>query len=229
MSYRNQLLTVLARGGVSLDDHLERVEFAPHERVQNPNQPVDFVYFPESGQFSLMAAGLLGRNVEVGIIGNEGMTGVCVALGDDRSPHLCFAQVRSVAFRLAATVLTDANANSTIARAILTKYAHTVMTQMAYSALAGAHASIEQRLARWLLMSQDRLGSPLPVTHEQLAFSIGVRRAGITEALHQLAGKKCITVKRRRIEICDRIGLQTLAAGLYGTPEREYQRLTLPA
>jgi CRP-like cAMP-binding protein len=100
------------------------------------------------------------------------------------------------------------------------------MTQTAHTAIANARANIEQRLARWILMAHDRIQSSyLPLTHEFLALMLGVRRAGVTEALHALEGKRLIKSLRGQVKILNRKGMERIAGGLYGVPEAEYRRL----
>jgi DNA-binding transcriptional regulator YhcF (GntR family) len=96
----------------------------------------------------------------------------------------------------------------------------------AETAAADALGTIEQRLARWLLMAQDRVGGPeLPLTHEYLSFMLGVRRAGVTEALQAIQMRGLISKERGLVRVVDRDGIIELANGLYGLPEREYERL----
>lgn len=205
--------------------HLLSVPLTSYQRVQRRTQPIDYVYFPESGLLSLLA--LEGaRHIEVGLIGYEGMSGLPLILGNDSSPHEYVVQVSGTAHRLPTAVLRAALQSSVPLREMLANYAHSMMIQMAYSALAIGQAKLEERLARWLLMSQDRVGDELPLTHDNLSFSLGVRRAGVTEALHRLQSARLIRTSRGRVVITDRAGLQRIARGLYGTPEGEYHRLT---
>jgi CRP-like cAMP-binding protein len=98
--------------------------------------------------------------------------------------------------------------------------------QLAHSALANARYNIPERLARWLLMSHDRLeGNDLPLTHEFLALMLGVRRSGVTGELHVLEGSHAIRATRGNVHIRDRSKLEDIAGGCYGLPEREYERL----
>jgi CRP-like cAMP-binding protein len=103
------------------------------------------------------------------------------------------------------------------------------MVQTAHTAIANARANINQRLARWILMAQDRANDkplkPLHLTHEFLALMLGVRRAGVTEALQNLKRQKLIATGRNQIVVLDRKGLERTAGSSYGVPEREYRRL----
>jgi CRP-like cAMP-binding protein len=100
------------------------------------------------------------------------------------------------------------------------------MVQTAHTAVANAHARLPERLARWLLMAHDRLDSNiLPLTHEFLSLMLGVRRAGVTEAIQSLKRKNVINAARGMIEVPDRKGIERIAGDFYGVPEQEYQRL----
>src|SRR5262249_25615652 len=107
---------------------------------------------------------------------------------------------------------------------LMTLYANNFLIQSTYTALANAQADIEERLARWLLMSQDRVGKEVPLTHEDLAVLLGVRPAGITETPNALEKKMLIRTSRGRIIIADRPGLKRIAGKFYGVPEVEYTR-----
>jgi len=209
----------------ALESSLILVELRLQQQIEYPRRPIKFVYFPETGLFSVFAMEN-ERQIEVGLIGQEGMTGLPILLGDDRSPHACVVQAACTAYELSSDDLRSAMDHSLPLRELMTKYAHAAMIQMGYSALANGQASIEERLARWLLMSQDRIGDELALTHELLAYVLGVRRAGVTDALHVLEGRQLIRTSRGRIFITNRAGLKQVARGLYGTPEAEYYRLT---
>ena len=224
--YKNGLLSAMSRLQIdALEPHLEPVELRLQQQIEYPKRPINVVYFPETGLLSVLALEN-DRQVEVALIGHEGMSGLPILLGDDRSPHACVVQAPCKAHRISAAALRSALDSSLPLRELLTKYAHVAMIQMGYSALANGQANIEERLARWLLMSQDRLGDELPLTHELLAYMLGVRRAGVTEALHVLEEKHLIRTSRGRILVTNRTGLKQAARGLYGTPEAEYFRLT---
>lgn len=109
-------------------------------------------------------------------------------------------------------------------RQLLLTYAHVFLIQPAATALANSRYEIEQRLARWVLMSQDRLGGELPLTHDFLALMLGVRRPSVTDALHKLEGTGAIKAERSLILVRDRKKLEEIAGQAYGIPEREYER-----
>jgi CRP-like cAMP-binding protein len=109
---------------------------------------------------------------------------------------------------------------------LLLKFAQVFMVQTAHTAIANARAHIDQRLARWILMAHDRIrDNTLPLKHEFLALMLGVRRAGVTEALQSLRRQKLIDTGRNQIVVRNRKGIERMARGSYGVPEKEYRRL----
>ncbi|WP_299747398.1 Crp/Fnr family transcriptional regulator [Devosia sp.] len=183
------------------------------------------VYFPEGSVASVVATLRSRVNFEVGLIGWEGMTGTSVLCGAP-SPFDCYVQFIGTALILPTEALVSAlNASPTLKTA-LNLYAHMLSVQTAYTALASAHAPIPERLARWLLMIHDRVdGAAFRVTHDLLAIMLGVRRPGVTTALHILEGERLIKSTRGQIEILDRNGLRARAGNAYGKTERSYEEL----
>jgi len=181
---------------------------------------------PEKGVLSVVAEHPNGRKIEIGLVGCEGMTGTAVVLDSDRSPHSTYFQVAGEAYRMPAAALRRAIEQSPSLHAVLMKYVQAFMVQTAHTAIANARATIDVRLARWLLMAQDRVrDNKLPMTHEFLALMLGVRRAGVTEALQSLVREKLITTERGVVVILNRKGLERTAGDAYGTPEAEFRRL----
>jgi CRP-like cAMP-binding protein len=116
-------------------------------------------------------------------------------------------------------------ASETLHRLLL-KYVQSFMVQTAHTAIANARAKLPERLARWILMAQDRIGEPrLTLTHEFLGVMLGVRRAGVTEALHELTRRRLIKAARGEVTVMDRAGIERIAGEFYGLPEQEYRRL----
>jgi len=155
------------------------------ERLQFANRPAKDVYFLESGLGSVVAIGRGGRRqAEVGVIGREGMTGLPIVLGAERSPCEIFMQVEGSGQSIDAAHLSKAMHQSVTMALCFQRFAHVFAMQASYTALANAQGTIDSRLARWLLMAHDRLGSDvLKLTHEFLALMLGVRRADVTTAL----------------------------------------------
>jgi CRP-like cAMP-binding protein len=229
-SHRNILLASLSTEDQALlDRRLEAVDLNQRDVLFEPNVPIEYVYFFEGGLSSEIVVSPDGERIEVGCVGREGLSGIPVVLGLDRTPHHAFIQVGGPALRIRAHDLQRAMDESRSLRALLLRFAHVFMIQIAATALADGRYSLEQRLARWLLMTHDRIGrDELPLTHEFLALMLGVRRPGVTEALHVLEGERLIKAQRALIKVQDRSGLETRAGGCYGVPEAEYEGVIAP-
>jgi CRP-like cAMP-binding protein len=221
----NLLLSRLSRSDFDALGSLERVSLPLRFAQENPNERIRYVYFPESGLSSKIALTDSGERLEVGIIGCEGMTGLAVVQGDGRSPHETFVQAAGEGVRISANSLRKAMKTSASLQQVFLRFAQAFSIQVAHTALANGRFAVSERLARWLLMSHDRLGGELPMTHEFLSLMLGVRRPGVTEALIRLEELGAINTKRRNIEVRNRRKLEDCAGGCYGKPEAEYQRL----
>jgi CRP-like cAMP-binding protein len=223
----NQVLANLAPDDfVLLQPHLEIIELPLRRQLELRSRPIEYVYFLESGLGSMVVSAGANHNVEVGIIGKEGMTGLPILMDVDRPAHETFIQTAGTAQRIATQKLREALDQSAALHRSLLRYAHTLVTQMAYTALANGRYKIEERLARWLLMANDRAeGSTIHLTHEFLALMLGARRAGVTVALSEFQKRGVVHVSRGVIAIKDRGALEEAANGSYGIPEAEYQRL----
>jgi len=205
-----------------LQPHLEPVSLGLRQWVIETQQPIQHVYFPEHGIVSVLADTSQGR-IEVGLIGPEGMAGVPVVLGIDHSPHGYMVQAEGEALRIPAQDLRTALRHSPSLNSAFLRYAHALMVQTAETAYANAGFTIEARLARWILMTDDRLArEDLPLTHDFLSIMLGVRRPGVTIAVQNLESNRLIRAKRGGITVLDRTGLVELAESAYGVSEAEY-------
>jgi CRP-like cAMP-binding protein len=225
---KNRLLGSLARADQEmLVPHLEVATLKFRQRLEPAGRKIESVYFIDGGLASVVAiGGSERRQTEVAVVGREGMTGTAVILGVDRSPHETFMQVEGWGRRIKAVVLRDLMEKSRSLSARFMHYVHVFAVQASDTALANAQGKIEERLARWLLMAHDRLESDeLHLTHEFLSVMLGVRRAGVTTALHQLEKSALISTSRACVTLRDRCGLEKIANGLYGKPEAEFERL----
>ena len=163
---------------------------------------------------------------EIAVVGRDGMTGLAVILGAHRSPCEIFIQVEGEGQCISAADLCQAIDKSATMLKWFLRYAHVFGVQSGYTALANARGSIEERLARWLLMSRDRVDDDeMLLTHEFIALMLGVRRASVTGALQALESEGLIDTARGAVTIKDRDGLEESANGLYGRPEAEFERL----
>ena len=229
---QNRLLAAMSPGDFALlKPMLEPLALKMRQMLEPANKAIKHSYFITSGLASVIAIGKNSHRLEVGIIGRDGMTGLPVVLGNDRSPNETFIQVEGTGSRIAADDLRKAMRKSVSLSRVLLNFVNAFLIQTSHTALSNGSATIEERLARWLLMGQDRLGGDeVPLTHEFLSLMLGVRRAGVTGALNQLDRKGVIRLSRGRIWIVDRDGLINSANGSYGIPEamaqRERRRLT---
>jgi len=224
---RNHLLKSLSTSDRDLvEPHLEPIKMALRHSVEERSKPIKQIYFVEEGIVSVVSRADDGKEIEIGLIGCEGMSGMFVLLGNHQSPFKCYTQVSGQAQRLSADNLRGAIEQSETLRALFLKYVQAFTIQTAHTAVANARASVEQRLARWTLMAHDRIaGDDIPLTHEFLSIMLGVRRAGVTVALHELEGRALLKSSRGRITVLDRKGLEKTAGSYYGVPEAELRRL----
>ncbi len=182
-------------------------------------------FFIETGLAAVVARSP-GREIGIGVIGNDGMTGLDLVLAAGLAANQTVVQSAGRAVSILAADLQQAMTLSVTLHTLLLRYAHVFTVQASQTALTNGHASIEERLARWVLMSHDRFsGNDLTVTHAFISLMVGVRRQGITEALHLLEGRRLIESTRDNLHVVDRPGLIALASGSYGVCEAEYERL----
>jgi CRP-like cAMP-binding protein len=221
VSGKNRILSSLSRADIALlEPHLEPVDLQLRQVLERPNKPITHSYFINYGLASIIAANSHKR-LEVGLIGCEGFTGLPIVLGNDRSPNETFIQVAGDGLRISAGKLRKAIQKSRSLERALLGFAHNFLNQTANTALSNGTATLEERLARWLLMANDRLrGDEIPLTHEFLSLMLGVRRAGVTVALHYLEQRGLIRLARKQILITERAGLKAAANGTYHQPER---------
>lgn len=227
---RNLLLQRLPAGDFALlAPHLEPLDLKRGLLLVEQNKAIDHVYFAETGIVSQVAVTDDNRRLEVGIYGREGFGPAAMVAGVDRTPYEHFVQLEGVGFRIAAAPFVDALKQSATLHALLLRYMQVFTVQTGYTALSNGSGVIGERLARWLLMCHDRIdGNGLALTHEFLGIMLGVRRSGVTDAIHHLEGVGIIRAARGHIEIRDRERLEDTAGDSYGVPEAEYARLLGP-
>ncbi len=213
----NLILSRLADDEFSLlESHLETVRLPVRKMLERPHRKISSVYFPESGIASVVANGSDKRPIEVGLIGREGMSGLAVVLGNDRPDNETYIQVAGHGKCMKAAALREGIDRSTSLHRSLLRYAHSFLNQTTRTALANGRSKIEERLARWLLMADDRIdGDELPLTHEFLAMMLGVRRPGVTIAVQELECEGLVARRRGTIVIVDRKALEKRANGTY--------------
>ena len=223
----NRLLAALSRADLDLlQPHLKHGPLKLRQGLESPNRRIDYVYFPDGGFASVVAVQANDTRIEVGLIGYEGMTGTSILLGSDRTPHSTYIQAAGQGQRIGALKLRQAMEASKSLRMLLLRYVQVFMVQTAHTAISNARGRLDARLARWLLMAHDRVrDETLPLTHEFLSLMLGVRRAGVTEALHSLESQKLIYTGTGKVALRNRKGIERIAGNSYGTPEAEFRRL----
>jgi CRP-like cAMP-binding protein len=223
---RNQLLAGLAPNDfAALQPHLEPIQFDLRQVLSEPHQPIEHVYFPETGLASV-TSNSGSSSIEIGIIGREGTTGTPIVLGTDRTPFRCFIQMSGHGHRLTTAAFQAALGGQLGLDRRLRLYTQALAVQISATAFTNVEHTLEMRLARWLLMCHDRVdGDDLQVTHEFLSIMLGVRRPGVTTTIHVLEGNGLIRATRGIITVRNRQGLEGLADNAYGLPEAEYSRL----
>lgn len=221
IKYQNKLLARLSAADLALfSAELTPVQFDKRDLLIAADKTIQRTYFLETGIASVVAATADGTQTEVGIIGNEGMIDVATALGSVTAPLEIFIQAPGHGYSLPSTVFQEAMANSETLRQLMLAYVQAFMVQIAHTALAAASLSIKARLARWLLMCDDRTEGPeIPMTHEFLSLMLSVRRPGVTEAVQAVEATGAVRAHRGMIEIRDRSILQQIAGNGYGAPE----------
>jgi CRP-like cAMP-binding protein len=226
ISIGNRLLASLSSEDfATLQPHLEPVPLAVRQVLIEPNKAIEHIYFPEAGMASV-TNNSSGGKIEVGVVGREGMVGLPIVLGIDQTPYEHFMQIAGHGWRIAVQDLEQAMAESSSLHRQLLRYAQASHVQVSETAFANANSDVEARLARWLLMCHDRVeGGDIPLTHEFIAMMLGVRRPGVTVALHVLEGMQVIRAKRGVVTVLDREKLEELADEAYGLSEAEYTRL----
>ncbi len=220
----NHLLEMLPRAArrrlVSLG---EPVPLAMGESMGEPGAATRYVYFPVDGFISLIAPIDGKPSLEVGMVGREGMLGAHVALGIFTTPLHALVQGNGTAWRIGARAFgTELNQNLPLQR-LLNRYIHVLMHQFSTAAACLRFHQIGQRLARWLLMSQDRAqADQFHVTHEFLAYMLGVRRVGVTNAAGALQREGLIEYRHGELKVLDRLGLERAACACYANERLTY-------
>lgn len=223
----NRLLRALPRserGRISAAS--ETVALVTGEVLYSPGEPLGDIYFPVSGFVSLVMPVDGASSLEVGVIGSEGMLGIPLVLGVDASPLYAVVQVAGTALRLdAARFRRELRGSRTLQR-MIGRYVCVCLTQLAQKSACTRYHVVEARLARSLLVTQDRAQTAsFHMTQEWLAFMLGVRRVGVTRAASALQRRSLIRYSRGNITILDRRGLEAASCGCYRDDRNAYDRL----
>ena len=201
--------------------HLEYVKL-PHRRVlHKPHRTVKFAHLPNEGLISLVVEMKDGKTVEAGLLGNDGASGLPAVLGLTRSPLQEVVQISGSAFRIKVSTLKKLLPSTPQFQVILTRFASGLAMQVAQTAACNRLHKIEKRLARWLLIAEDRLETPVvAITHDFLATMLGTDRPSVTLAANILQGQGLIGHSRGSIKILNRTGLEAFACECCGVVKK---------
>lgn len=213
----NQLLAGLPKKDyVSLERHLEEVPLVFEEILYQPHVLLSDIYFPNSGIVSLLAGTGERSTLEVGLVGNEGVVGLSVFMGVNSSLNRAVVQGAGSAMKMKATAFRKLSNHGGVLQQRLQRYSHSVLTQITQSAVCNQFHSVDARLARWLLMTHDRMGDDeFQLKQEFLSNMLGVRREGVSKAAGELQKRKLIRYSRGRLKVLDRAGLEATSCGCY--------------
>jgi CRP-like cAMP-binding protein len=224
----NQLLRALAAADYALiAPHLRRVTLSAGDTVSNAGARTRYVFFPETAVLSLIIAMADGAAVEAATVGNEGIVGLAAFLGDGAMTTRCLAQIAGDAQRLPVVTLLRAVGKSPALGVLLRRYTQAFINQLAQSVACNRLHTIDQRCARWLLMTHDRVGGgdSFDLTQQFLSYMLGVRREGVSAASRSLQQLRIISYRRGHISVLDRPGLERAACECYGDTRADYARL----
>lgn len=209
-----------------LFSRLERVPVRLGEIIYEAGGPINHVYFPETAVFSMLATMEDGRTVEVGPVGKEGLVGLRIALGAETTPDRVVVHIAGDALRLKASLLeAELIGGRTALSHNLTRYTQMLLVMTGRAVACNKLHSLEQQLARWLLMMNDYVGDELRLTHDLMALTLGVRRAGVSVAANNFRSSGVIDYRRSNIHLIDRKGLEALACECYQMIKEEYDSL----
>lgn len=222
----NQLIETLPRiDRTRLVGACAEVKLVIGDVLDEPGTRLRHAYFPLGGCISLLSVTGKRTQLELGLVGNEGMHGISLRLGEGESHQRALVQGTGPALRIGATAFRRELQRSPALKRVLDRYLHVLMAQQAQAAVCIGFHLLEQRLARWLLMTRDRArADTFPITHLVLASTLGARRAGITKAAGALQKQGMIRYKRGQLTITDRHGLEAAACSCYRLDRATWQR-----
>lgn len=227
--YKNLILASLPKAELrALEPHLTPIELPRRYILHEASEKVDYGYFLEEGLASVVVILEDGNTVEVGVVGREGMAGLPILMNTDRIPNQTFMQVPGSGHRIKANLLQDNFERLPHLRKMLLRYLHLHLVQASQTAACNRLHEVEERMARWLLICQDRVNShDINLTHEFLAQMLGTRRSSVTIAAGLLHRSGLIDYTRGRVTIRDQEGLKKTACECYRAIHAEQERLGL--
>ena len=221
---RSRILGMLTQSQYrQLKPHFEHVELKSGEVLYAPGDIVKYVYFPDDAVVSLLFHGEGNRTLEVAMDGNEGAVGFAIHLGGVRSYNLCVVRDSGTATRIELAVFIRFVNSSDLLHGLLDKYVHALLGQIAQLSVCNRFHSIDERFARWLLMTHDRIGSDkFLATQESIAHMLGVRRSGVTTTAGSFHKRNMIEYSRGHMEILDRSRLSATACPCHQIIKKQY-------
>jgi CRP-like cAMP-binding protein len=224
---QNHLLAVLPTQELaSFSTHLELVPMLLGQMLYEPGEKLQHAYFPTTAIVSLHYVMESGASAESAGVGNEGVVGIALFMGGETTSSSAVVQTAGHGYRLPGRLLKEEFHRAGLKQRLLLRYTQALSTQMFQTAACNRHHSIEQQLCRWLLLTLDRLpSSDLIITQELVAYALGVRREGITEAAGKLQRSGYISYRRGHIAVLDRLGLETSSCECYAVVKKEFSRL----
>ena len=227
LTSKNRLLAALPQENVErFFSDLCPVSLPERQVIYEAGGPIDHVYFIEEGLSSMLTTMADGSTIEVGMVGMEGMVGVSALLGGETSAQQVIMQIAGAGLRMNAALCKAAFDQSEAVRRVMLRFTEAVLNLAAQTAACNRLHSVEQRCARWLLMSSDRTQSDmLPLTQEFLSSMLGVRRAGVTETAGELQRSGLIRYHHGQITVIDREGLEATACECYRLDRDRFDRL----
>lgn len=214
---KNRLLLALPDSEFqSIRPSLEFMDMPNHRSLYEPNRKIEFIYFPNRGLISLVILMNDAKTVEVAVLGNEGLAGVPAIFGLDRSPVREVVQISGDGFRVKASAFRRALHSSPVLLALASRYSAVLGMQISQTAACNRLHDIERRLARWLLLAQDRVDSGIvAITHDFLATMLGTDRPSVSVAAANLQRRGIIDYTRGAVKILNRKELEDSACECY--------------
>ncbi len=224
---QNKILAALpAEEYARIHPTLVAVSLSVGERLYKTEGRIEYVYFPTTAVVSFVAHLKEGASVEVGLVGNEGMLGIPLILGDNLSPNDAIVQIPRLAMRMKSSALITELKRAEQLRFLLLRFTLASLKQISQTAACNRSHHVAERLARWLLTCHDRVqGEEINVTQEVIAEMLGTRRSGVNEAAMQLQSAGLTRHSRGHITILNRTGLENFACECYAAVKIEFERL----